>query len=219
MKNVDNCLKLIFGIFLLFGCSEKEEDYGMGAYRVDWVEVKSPGVFALLDKRETTLCNTENTMFNNLKAGDRFILNYTYSDRPLSGYDYGIKINGITQVSCGVLKTLQGQNMSELKNDPVVFESVWIGRKYLNISFYVDATMNGNHRIDLYQSDVPHPDYPDAVYLLLRHDRNGDVAGSRKKANASFDIGSLGDAGLAGRVVLNIHPSNYRDSIIVVSKY
>jgi hypothetical protein len=213
-----NPVYFILCIFLLLGCSNDEVDYGLGEYRVDWVEVKSPRVFSLLNERETMLYNTEENVINNLKTGDRVILNYAYSGKPASGYDYGIKINGISPVICGELKTLPEQDMNKLKNDPVIFESVWIGRKYLNISLYLDINSK-QHNIGLVKSNAPHPDYPNAKYLLFRHDKNDDSAGSRKKVCASFDIGSLGQISPSDTIVLSIHPSNYRDSLIVVSKY
>lgn len=205
-------------ILLFFGCSKEEIDYGLGEYRVDWVEVKSSRVFSLLNDRETTLYNTGENFINDPEAGNRLILNYAYSDKPAPGYDYGIEVNGITPVTCGELKALPEQSINGLKNDPIIFESAWIGRQYLNISFYLDIKST-HHTIALVKANTPHPDYPDATALLFRHDKKGDGAGSRKKVYASFDISSLSDTERSGRIVLSIHPSNYRDSVIVVSKY
>jgi hypothetical protein len=204
------------GIVLLSGCRE-EIDYGIGEYRVDWVKVESNKVFSLLDSRGTTLYNAGETAIH-VNAGDRIVLNYSYIDAPTAGFDRSIRINGGSPVMCGNLKMpVTLQELSRLKDDPIIFESAWIGRGYLNISFYLDMKGESQHSIQLLRSPVPCPTDPDAVCLLFRHDNGNDPAGSRRKLHASFDISAL-EAGLSQRIVLRINPSNYRDSIITVSQ-
>lgn len=194
---------------------------GIGAYRVDWVKVVSDGVFSLLDQQETRLYDTGATTTKDLKAGDRVILNYAFTDERTngqsSGFERNIRVNSVYPVLCGELKILTPpQTVDDLKNDPIVFESVWMGRNYLNISFYID-TGNRQHTVGLIKSPSPYPGDTDALYLLFRHDKNGDSDGYRKKVYASFDLSKL-DGGIPKRIILNINPSNYRNQDIVVSQ-
>lgn len=189
---------------------------GIGAYRVDWVKVVSDGVFSLLDQQETRLYDTGATTTKDLKAGERVIINYTFTDEQSSGFERNIKINSVYPVLCGDLKFLTPEAVDKLKNDPIVFESVWMGRNYLNISFYID-TGNHQHTIGLVKSPSPYPGDTDALYLLFRHDKNGDSDGSRKKVYASFDLSNL-DGDIPKRIIININPSNYRNQDIVVSQ-
>jgi hypothetical protein len=202
----------LLGLCLCCGC--KEEVDSIDTYRMDWIKVVSDGVFTLLNRQETRLYDTGTTAIKSLKTGERAIINYAFTDGQSSGFERNIKINSVYPVICGDLKILTAQEVDKLENDPIVFESVWMGRNYLNISFYIDVR-DRQHAIGLVKSPSPYPGDINALYLLFRHGRNGDRPGSRKKVYASFDLGNLMDD-TDKRIIININPSNDRNQDIEV---
>ncbi len=204
MKHPYNCqLSIVFSILLLCSCN-KETDYGVGEYRVDMVKVESDNSFSLLDKNETTLYNADAKKIQGIEPGNRILLNYSYLDQKQNGYDHVIKVNGASWVHCDSVRTI----MSSLKDDPIYFESAWIGQNYLNMSFYIDQHTE-THQIALIQTNTTNVSGNHYTHLELRHDNKDDSPGSRKKINASFDLSPLNLISGKDTIILKIQATYY----------
>ena len=180
-----NLYRTIFSVLfvLLFcGCSD-EVDYGVGEYRVDWVEVHSGSLFSLLDNQGTLL--SSNNFIRGLDEGDLAILNYTPIKQTADGYT--IAINGAVLVQKFPI-TLQDRVSPDLNDDSITLESCWIGRNYLNISCYIDVYKANPTVILVYQGV---DDDNTTHHFSYQHSKNEDQKGSRAKTHLSFDLSQV----------------------------
>lgn len=183
-------LHILIIIVCLFlpACGGDDVDYGLGEYKVDLVTVakqNNADIYFVLDNGKTLFSLDNALVPANIQNGQRVLLNYSFTSEKTSGFDYTVKINYISGIVQGNLEKIGPADLSALKNDPVQFESVWIGGKYLNMTFYFDYH-SGQHQISLVRDTTIQQ--TDIVYLQFRHDRKNDPPGSRRKVIASFDL-------------------------------
>ncbi len=190
---------LLFFFLCLSGCND-ETDYGIGEYRVDLVKINSGTSFSMLNSSETSLLS-ENEL-KNATAGKRVLLNYSITGQ--QGNSQTIRINSYSAVFCDTIIPLsKAPNMG---NDPINFESAWIGLNYLNIDFY------GDYHSDKVAVALMHEKTTGATaYLTFRYDKLKDPPGSRSKFRTSFDISNvLGLPDGSKTVVVSFNAGNYK---------
>ncbi len=200
---------LVITILLLTSCSKNDVDYGLGEYRVDLATVsKQTGsdVYFILDN-EKTLFSPDYTVPENLKDNQRVQLNYSIISDKIQKFDYQVKINGLSAISQGDLVQMAGWAIDTLKNDPIQFESVWIGSKYLNMTGYLDY-YSIPHRITLVQDTTIKQN--NMVFIEFRHDKRNDPPGPRRRLVASFDLSKvLGEPQQNKNLLVKFNTSNY----------
>ena len=199
--------KLILIILLLpAACSEDKVVYDTGEYKVDLatVQINNDKQAFLLDNNELLLSAG---LHKNIEAGQRVMLNYSYLPETSSGYDYVVKINGITAITQSKLAEVNSETINTTANDPVRLESVWIGSHYLNIIFYINYHSK-KHSISLITDKAK--THEEEVSIYFRHDNNDDPEGYMRKVIASFDLSDvLGEPVSDRRLLVDINSDKY----------
>ena len=199
--------KLILVILLLSAaCSEDKVVYDIGEYKVDLatVQINDDKQAFLLDNKELLLSNSHH---QNIENGQRVWINYSYQPETSSGYDYVVKINGITAITQGKLSGVDAVAIGTIADVPVRLESVWVGSHYLNIIFYINYHSK-KHSISLITDKTLTKE--DEVYIYFRHNNNDDANGYTTKVIASFDLSDvLGEPVSGRRLLVNINSDNY----------
>jgi hypothetical protein len=200
----------VAGIFaamiLLFSCENSDDvDYGYGEYYEELVTAKGNDVF-LLDNGKTLINASKNTG-KSVQAGDRVLLNYTLLSEKTTGYDYTVRVNGLSKIPLGDLKPVDQKTIDAAVNDPVLFESLWLGSHYLNLQFYFNYKSE-QHYIGLLTDSTLLKN--DTIHIYFRHDPQNDKPGYSNKAILSVDMEkTLGKPEKKKVLLLNISTINY----------
>ena len=199
--------KLILIILLLSAaCSEDKVVYDIGEYKVDLatVQINNDKQAFLLDNNELLLSNVH---YQNIESGQRVRINYSYLPETSSGYDYVVKINGITATVQSKLTEVDSTAVDTVANVPVHLESAWVGSHYLNIIFYINYHST-KHTISLITDKTTTQEKE--VLIYFRHNDNDDANGYMRKVIASFDLSDILGEPLSDRLLLvNINSDNY----------
>jgi hypothetical protein len=154
-------------------------DYGFGEYYVELATVVDDHVF-LLDNGQTVY-DSNRTANLSLAAGDRVYLSFSYG-KSLSD---PITVHGAAKIFSHTLNAVPEETLSKQPNDPIRFESAWIGSSYLNLHIYLEYRSE-THKIALL-TDKDSVNGSE-VHLYLLHDKNNDAAGYWISLYASFDL-------------------------------
>jgi hypothetical protein len=180
----------------LVACSsDPVVDYGMGEYYVELATALGNNDF-LIDSGQT-LHDSNKTAQRTFSAGSRVYLSFSYNETP----DDPITVHGIAPIFSDYLKTATQTVLSQQKKDPIRLESVWIGRHYLNLKFYMEYR-SASHKLALLmdEQETPNPE----AHLHFAHDKNNDAAGYPTSLYASFRLNDiLGEP--QGTRTLHIH--------------
>ena len=205
MRKLPACLFICL-LACLFSCSEDKVVYDIGEYKVDLatVRIKNNEQFFLLDS-EISLLNRE--IIKNLNDGQRVLLNYSYLSETVSGYDHVIKVNNASLVILDKLSAVNSVTIDTIANDPIRLESIWIGNKYLNISFYMNYNSQ-KHSISLI-TDKSKTD-EESINIYFRHNNNNDAPGYLRRVIASFDLSEILVKPDSDRILItHVYSDNY----------
>ncbi len=205
--NLLTCLLVYLSTCLLFlSCSKDKVVYDIGEYKVDLatVQTNSNNQSFLLDNN-TLLLNKG--FINNLEAGQRVLLNYSYLEDLSPGYDYVIKVNGISAVTQGQLSEVSPITIDTITNVPIHLESVWLGSHYLNVSFYMNF-YSKKHTIALITGKTQIQEKNISIYFC--HNDNNDSPGVTRCVITSFDLSNvLGEPVGDRQLTVNLNSGNY----------
>jgi hypothetical protein len=191
-------------ILLLNSCDDGSYDYGLDRYYEEIVTVVESNVF-LLDDGKTLFSTTG--ISKKIEEGERLLLHYTLLNNQTGSYDYTVRINGYASVTAGSLKALPQEDIISLKDDPVLFESLWIGSHFLNMQFYFNfhsETHSVGLVVDKLLLDA------DPIEIRFKHDTNNDLVGFPVHMYLSFDLKNvLGEPQQDKRIRIFVNTSNY----------
>lgn len=179
--------------FLFIGC--EKDPTRMDNFFIEFATIDRGGeeLTFVLDNHKRLLSPSHKT---NIEDGKRVILNYT----PISGDE--VRVNSLSLVFSSDIKMYD--RVSELNNDPIKIQSVWVGGDYLNMIFYMDF-FEENHSIGVLR-DIN----SEGIDLYFAHDRNDDPLGYQKKIFASFPISILKSESIEGDTVpFTLHIDTY----------
>jgi hypothetical protein len=181
-KNIALCLMTV----LCTTCSENDVVYDIGEYKVDLATVciDNNKQYFLLD--DNTLLLNENGVGN--IDSERVLLNYSYLEKKVPGFDHVIKVNGLSPVKLGKLLEVNPLTIDTITNHLIHLESAWIGSRYLNISFYMNFHSE-KHAVSLITNKTKINENEITVYF--RHNAYNDPPGSRLKVIVSFDLSNV----------------------------
>ena len=201
---------VVLFLFLFSACSDDDVDYGYGEYKVDIVTYLAPNSF-LLDNGKTAY-NVEPKTSREYEEGDRIWLHYSFLPDIKSGYDFAIRVNGSSKITKSKLLPVKADTIGDFKNDPIQFESAWIGSHYLNMQFYMDFKSEP-HQIALITDSKKLKN--DSIWIYFRHDINNDPPGYANHVIASFDLKELLGEPQHNKVLfVNFNTSNYGDKML-----
>ncbi|MDR0413056.1 MAG: hypothetical protein LBH61_04565 [Dysgonamonadaceae bacterium] len=204
MKKISTiaCFMLLLGS--LTACSDSDAvDYGLGAYYTEIVTAAGDRVF-LLDTGQSVRSVGKGTA-DALEAGDRVRLLFSY----LNGKTDEIVIHSATKIFRADLNTVRPEAIPLQANDPIAFESAWIGSHYLNLQFYMEYQSEA-HKVMLSLAASEANDREPRLYF--RHDRNGDAPGYLLPVCVSFDLSrALGEPKGDRTLLINFNTTNYGD--------
>lgn len=196
---------LIIMILLLVSCDNNKVDYGYDIYYKEIVTVTDKNLFTL-DNGKTAISVNE-SVTSSLNVGDRILLHYTLLDEKISGYDYTIRINGLARIPQIALSPVSPEDIESRANEPIQFESVWIGSHFLNMQFYIDFKSEA-HSIALLTDSTKLDN--DTIYIYFAHNSNNDPPGSPSHLYISFDLQEvLGKPENNKPLLVNVNTSNY----------
>jgi hypothetical protein len=176
-------------------------DYGFDKYYVEIVTALDDNVF-LLDTGQTVY-DSNQTAGQLFTSGDRVYLSFSYGKNPSDP----ITVHGAARIFSDTLKTASENDISQSANDPVRFESAWVGGHYLNLKFYMEYH-SATHKIALLANKNQADDQE--IHLYFTHDRNNDVPGYPTVVYASFDLRKVLNEPQGNRTLLvHFRTTNY----------
>lgn len=180
-------MKFLYSIFLigtlcLYSCKDDDVDYGYGAYYVEIVTALGEEVFLLDNGLE--IVNVDPGYKTNFRVGERVQINFSY----ISDNFEEVKIRYATKMPLGELQKLDLESILIYPDDPVKFESSWIGSHYFNVRFYIERKSEV-HTIELYVDESTLNQEEIDIYFL--HDAKNDSKGSLISMKASFNLVSI----------------------------
>jgi hypothetical protein len=204
MKGKSYFLFLISYFLFLISCSPDAVDYGLGAYYVEIATAGGDNAF-LLDNGKTVY-NVNGKKYASIEAGNRVYLYFSYTDERREE----IIIHSCSNVFKGELKAVEKEKIQEYANDPILFESAWIGSRYLNLLFYIEMKSE-THSVSLITDESP-TDNPEEIRLYFRHNIHNDPPGHPVSVCTSYDLSSvLGEPRGDRTLLINFNTSNYGD--------
>jgi hypothetical protein len=202
MKGIVPLFLLFFS--LLFSCSDSTSvNYNLGAYYVEIATAQGEHVF-LLDTGNSVR-NVGRKNEGTFATGDRVYLVFSYVD----GKTGEIEIHSSAKIFQKDLNVVRREDISNYANDPVVFESAWIGGHYLNLRIYMEYKSEA-HKVFLImdESQVNSGE----IKLYFRHDVNNDAPGYLSPVYISCNLGkALGEPRGEQTLLINFNTTNYGD--------
>jgi hypothetical protein len=194
---------------LFFSCEDKKTvDYGYDEYYEEIVTAVSENGF-LLDNGKTLFDTNKET--NPYSSGDRVLLNYTLLHETTSGYDYTVRVNGSSKIHKTELTLTNREKIDSAVNEPVLFESLWLGSHYLNMQCYINYKSEA-HTIGLLTDSLQIRN--DTVRIYFKHDKKNDLPGYSNRLLLSVDLEkALGSPKKEKVLLLNINSFNYGEKI------
>lgn len=190
---------------ILFSCKDKTVDYGLDTYYVEIVTAQNKNEFLSDDGKLIAATSDENQ--KTYAFGDRVLLNYTLLSSTASGNNCTVRINGSAKIPLGKLILTNDSTINSSDKEPIMLESVWLGRHYLNMQFYLNYKSEA-HKIGLLADSIRLES--DTLRLYFIHDTNNDPPGYPSHAYLSFDLSDvLGVPGNACPLSVQINTSNY----------
>jgi hypothetical protein len=175
-------------------------DYGLGEYYVEIVTALGEDAF-LLDTGKTVYGGGGKSF----EPEDRVYLNFSYQEESSNQ----ITIHSSAKISKGNLNAVKETGIPEYANDPIRFESAWIGSHYLNLRFYMEYKSE-IHKIALITDSV-RVNNPE-IDIFFRHDKNKDKPGYFTPVYVSFDLKEvLGEPRGDRTLRVNFNTTNYGD--------
>jgi hypothetical protein len=190
-----------FSLLSFFACTSESVDYGLGEYYVEIATALEKNAF-LLDTGKTVR-NTNGKTDKSYEPGDRVYLNFSYTENSTSE----IIVHSSAKISKGVLKAVKAKEITESMNDPVRFESAWMGSHYLNLQFYIEYKSEA-HTIALITDESKVND--SEVKIYFRHTNNNDSPGYPSAVHVSYDLSTVLGEPLGDRTLLiDFSTTNY----------
>ena len=194
-------------VLALVSCSPDAVDYGFGDYYVEIVTALGDNAFRL-DKGQTIYDSNE-TAKQSYSSGDRVYLYFSYGNTPSDP----VTIHAAAKIFSDALKSISAETLSQQANDPVRFESAWIGSHYLNLHIYFEYHSQA-HKIALAIDEKRVDDAE--IHLYFRHDTNNDAPGYLTSLYVSFDLSKvLGQPRGDRDVLVHFNTTNYGDKTCI----
>ncbi|MDR0682761.1 MAG: hypothetical protein LBG15_13090 [Dysgonamonadaceae bacterium] len=205
MKKVFFSFLSLFSLFL-FSCSDLDSfDYGLGAYYVEIVTATEKNVFLLDTGKEIRNVGGKNSA--DFETGDRVYLVFSYTEETKGE----IEIHSSTKIFQKDPDIVQKEEIAKYANDPVSFQSAWIGSHYLNLHFYIEYK-SIPHKIFLIMEESQANDKE--IKLYFRHDAGNDTPGYPSPVYTSFNLsGALGEPQGDRILLINFNTTNYGDKV------
>ena len=165
-------------------CSPDTVDYGFGNYYVEIVTALGGNAF-LLDTGQT-IYDSNQTAEQSFESGDRVYLYFSYGNT----FSDPVTVHRAAKIFSDALKPMSEETLSQQANDPLRFESAWIGSHYLNLHLYIEYRSSA-HKIALVVDEEQVND--SEIHLYLRHDKNNDAPGYPTSVYASYDLSKVLD--------------------------
>jgi len=196
-------------VSFLFSCEEKTVDYGFDNYYVEIVTAQNENEFLSDNGKIIVVSSSKNK--NNYTAGDRVLINYTLLSEDDSGDRYNVRINGSSKIPLGKLSLTNDSTINASAVEPIFLESVWLGRNYLNMSFYLNYR-SITHSIGLLADSMRMES--DTLRMYFIHDSKNDPPGYPSHAYLSFDLKDvLRNPEKTRQISIQINTSNFGNKI------
>ncbi|MCC8143150.1 MAG: NigD-like protein, partial [Tannerellaceae bacterium] len=197
MKLVTGMLGLLLVTFLLQSCLD-DDGYSLDDFAIEVVTVVpiSNNSYYLRRNDGTTLWPAAAAVNYRPAKQQRIWANYTLlGEGGADGYDYWVKVNGITEILTKEIADNLGEENDEIYGtDAVAIHSCYVGDGYLNIRYSVLFGGEKAHFINLVKTDENTP-----YVLELRHNAYDDPPQVEAQGRVAFNLRSL--PGTAGETV------------------
>ena len=192
-------------LLALTSCSSDIVDYGYGKYYVEFATALENHAFRL-DSGQT-IYDSNQTAKQTFAVGDRVFLYFSYGNT-LSD---PVTIHGSAKIFSDALKSMSEDAISQQANEPVRFQSAWVGSHYLNMHIYIEYRSKA-HRVALVVDEEQVDD--SEIHLYLRHDKNDDPPGYPSSVYASYDLSKvLGEPQGDRSLIVHFNTTNYGEKI------
>ncbi|GHV55605.1 hypothetical protein FACS1894182_00190 [Bacteroidia bacterium] len=189
----------------MVSCSSESIDYGFDEYHVEFATALENNAF-LLDTGQTVYDGNQ-TAGRTFASGDRLYLYFSYGIAPSDP----ITVHGAGKVFSDTLRTASENKILQSPNDPIRFESAWVGSHYLNLKFYMEYHSQ-THKLALV-IDEALLNQPE-IHLYFMHDKNNDAPGYPAALYASYNLSSvLGKPEGNRTLFVHFNTTNYGNKI------
>ena len=124
--------------------------------------------------------------------GKRVVADFTLLYDDYEGYNYGVRVNWLTNVLTKQVEDLTAENEEEFGNDPVRIYDMWIGGNYLNVEFGLFLPVSKAHRVSLVMNTLVEQPEDDYIHLEYRYNDQDDVSPYERLSLVSFHLGDYG---------------------------
>ncbi len=177
----------------LISCNKKDE-YSLGEFRVDIATVNKIGEnnYSLQLDNGKKLWPAASDIRYNSKDNQRVFINYTLLSGEYNGYDHLVKVNDIWNILTKDIVELNHENESEIGNDPIKINYIWVANDFLNIDFMFNYGGVRPHYINLVDviSDS-NLEEEETKTLEFRHNSYNSESTRLSEGLVSFNLKSL----------------------------
>lgn len=167
-------------------------DDDLGKFVVRMATIQSTGnnsFYMIADNGKTIFPAAPALNYYQAIDGQRVVVNYTPLYENYGSYDYGVRVNSLSNVLTKMPEELNAGNEEEFGDDPVyVLKDVWMGNQYLNIIFYMDMPRSKKHRISLVKNTLAEDAEDGYIHLEYRYNDQDDLSGYLRKGIVSFNL-------------------------------
>lgn len=170
---------------LFVSCSDDDGGIYDSQIELAVTRIENGQIYFELDNGKTIL--PAEKINHELEDNQRVRILFSIVEENSEGFDIAATIHSLVFIQVSSIMPFSSEKELDLGNDSLGIESIWIGRHYLNLSFYVYAESK-SHSINLVQTK---PLENDTIFLEIRHNANNDFPAYKKKGIVSFDIKEL----------------------------
>jgi hypothetical protein len=198
---------IVFSVMILFSGCEKEHN-DKYYYVLGDMHVTTDSALIISDDNERLLISNRSGISSVIKDKDRIYAYFTINDKKISSDTlYIISLYSIEKVLMKPIFVLTPGTLDSIGNDPLSVRSLWITKKYLNLSFRYFGN-NQKHYINLTRQEGSVP--VDTISLEIRHNNKNDEPFNEIYALVSFDLASIQNT-LKDSVILHITAKEFED--------